>query len=143
VVSGTQAQTAELILSCKGKRKDNNIEEPIVHMSVVVNLTKKAVTGLAIVANIYKVDDTSIFFEGTENGPIGSSGPIRANFVGDINRMTGAISGEMKVIWGTETYTTTVHLICTPTRRLFLRSRADKASEHKSIYEDRANKPTL
>jgi hypothetical protein len=115
------AQTTELILRCSGKSKDDNTEEPITNMSVVVNLTKKTVTGLAIVANIYKVDDASIFFEGTESDPIDSidsNAPIQTIFVGDINRITSAISGELKVIWGTQTYTTTVHLICTPARRL-------------------------
>jgi hypothetical protein len=112
------AQTTELTLRCDGKSKDDNTEEPITNMSVVVNLTKKTVTGLAIVANIYKVDDASIFFEGTESDPIGSNAAIQTIFMGNINRITGAISGELKVIWGTETYTTTVRLICTPTRRL-------------------------
>jgi hypothetical protein len=112
------AQTTELTLRCNGKSKDDNTEEPITNMSVVVNLTKKTVTGLAIVANIYKVDDASIFFEGTESDPTDSNAPIQTIFMGNINRITGAISGELKVIWGTETYTTTVHLICTPARRL-------------------------
>jgi hypothetical protein len=126
VVSDAQAQTTELTLSCNGKSKDNNIEEPIINMEVVVNLTKNLVTGLAIVANIYKVDNDSIFFEGMENDPIASNGPIRTIIRGDINRITGGISGELKVIWGTETYTTNVHLICTPTRQFFSRSITDK-----------------
>jgi hypothetical protein len=112
------AQTTELTFRCNGKSKDDNTEEPITNMSVVVNLTKKTVTGLAIVANIYKVDDAGIFFEGTESDPIDSNSPIQTIFMGNINRITSAISGELKVIWGTQTYTTTVHLICTPTRRL-------------------------
>jgi hypothetical protein len=118
VVSDAQAQTTELTLSCNGKSKDDNTEEPITNMGVVVNFTKKTVTGLAIVANIYKVDDDGIFFEGTENGPISSNGPIQVIFRGDINRITGEISGELKVMWGPETYTTTVYLICISTRRL-------------------------
>jgi hypothetical protein len=117
VVSIAQSHTTELTLSCNGKSKDDNTEQPITNMGVVVSLTKKTVTGLAIFVNIYKVDDTSIFFEGTENGPIGSS-QIQAIMIGDINRITGTLSGELKVIWGAETYTTTVNLICTPTRRL-------------------------
>jgi hypothetical protein len=112
------AQTTELTLRCNGKSKDDNTEEPITNMSVVVNLTKKTVTGLAIVANIYKVDEANIFFEGMESDPIGSDAAIQTIFMGNINRITGAISGELKVIGATETYTTTVHLICTPTRRL-------------------------
>jgi hypothetical protein len=120
VVLGVQAQTTEMTLRCNGNAKDDNTEAPITNMGVVVNLTRKTVTGLAIVANIYKVDDDSIFFEGTENGPMGSNGQIQSIFMGSINRKTGVISGELKVKWGTETYTTTVHLICTPTptRRL-------------------------
>jgi hypothetical protein len=115
VTSDAQAQTTELTLSCNGKSKDDNTEEPITNMGVVVNFTKKTVTGLAIVANIYKVDDDGISFEGTENGPISSNGPIQVIFRGDINRITGEISGELKVTCGPETYTTTVYLICTST----------------------------
>lgn len=117
VPSDAHAQTTELTLSCNGESKDDNTEEPIEDMGVVVNFTKKTVTGLAIVANIYMVDDDSIFFEGTENDPISHNNQIQATFRGDINRITGAISGELKVLWGTETYTTTVYLYCTSTRR--------------------------
>ena len=106
------------MLRCNGNSKDDNTEEPIRNMGVVVNFTKKTVTGLAIAANIYMVDGDSIFFEGTENGPVSSNAQIQAIFRGDINRTTGAISGQLRVMWGTETYTTTVYLICTSTRRL-------------------------
>jgi len=118
IVSDAQAKATELALSCNGKSKDDNTEEPIANMGVVVNFTKKTVTGLAIAANIYMVDGDSIFFEGTENGPVSSNAQIQAIFRGDINRTTGAISGQLRVMWGTETYTTTVYLICTSTRRL-------------------------
>jgi hypothetical protein len=115
VVSVAQSQTTELTLSCNWKSKDDNAEEPIINMGVVVDLTKKTVTGLAIFANIYNVDDASIFFEGTDNDPNGS---ILTIMTGSINRITGALSEELKVLWGTETYTTTALLICIPTRRL-------------------------
>jgi hypothetical protein len=113
LLSTVVAQATELTLRCNGKSKDDNAEEPIINMSVFVNLTKKQVTGLAIVANIYKVDETSIYFEGMESGAVGSNTQIQTIFMGDINRTTGVISGSLKVKWGTETYTTTVHLICT------------------------------
>jgi hypothetical protein len=127
VVSDAQAQTTELTLSCNGISKDDSTEEPIKNMSVIVNFTKKTVTGLAIAANIYTIDGDTIFFAGTENGPIGSNGQIQTTFMGEINRMTGAISGELKVMWDTETYKTTVEVICTPTSRLLLRSITDKS----------------
>jgi hypothetical protein len=118
IVLGAQANSTEMTLRCNGSAKDDNTEAPITNIGVVVNLTAKTVTGLAIVANIYKVDDDTIFFEGTENGPIGANGQIQTIFMGGINGITGVISGELKVMWGREVYTTTVHLICTPTKRL-------------------------
>jgi hypothetical protein len=97
VVLGAQAQSTEMTLRCNGNAKDDNTEAPITNMGVVVNLTTKTVTGLAIVANIYEVDDDRIFFEGTENDPMGSNGQIQSIFIGSINRITGVISGELRL----------------------------------------------
>ena len=52
IVSAAQSQTTEVTLSYNWKSQVDNIEQPITNMGVVVNLTKKTVTGLAIFAKI-------------------------------------------------------------------------------------------
>jgi hypothetical protein len=93
VTTIVQAQTMELLLDCKGKITADKTEYPVPNMVVVVNLTKKTVTGFnGIVANINSVDDTTIFFQGEDHHL--SSDDSLADFymTGDINRITGVTS---------------------------------------------------
>jgi hypothetical protein len=107
--TGAKAQTNDLVLNCK------LIDAKYVNIAVVVNFTKKTVSGLSVVdAYISTTDDATIRFEVQEAKGV--------HFSGTINRMTGSLSttitiSEIKEIGAPSSI---IHHqgVCTPTRRV-------------------------
>jgi hypothetical protein len=109
-------QTNELTLSCNGKSIDHDTEYPITNMSVVVNLTKMTVSGFVdFVANIIKVDDATIFFQGMAKE---AGGEIETTIVvtGNIDRITGSTSVAIYSSGNEDipSSTSQLQLMCTP-----------------------------
>jgi hypothetical protein len=113
------AQTTELTLACNGKSTFGTKEtQSINNMGVVVNLTEKTVTGfVGVVANIYKSDNTTIFFQGKETFP------LETVITGSMDRITGSVSVIINSMGDDDTPSSSesLELICapTPTKRLF------------------------
>jgi hypothetical protein len=59
-----QAQTNELTLRCNDKRVVGDDERVVTNMGVVVNFTRKTVSGFyCIISNITTIDDAVIYFK--------------------------------------------------------------------------------
>jgi hypothetical protein len=105
--TGTKEQTNQLTLNCKLGGAE------YVNLGVVVNFTKKTVSGLSLFdANISSVDDGTIRFEVQEAKEL--------HFSGTINRLTGKLAttitiSEIKEI-GTSSSIIHHQGVCTPTR---------------------------
>jgi len=117
--TSAHAQTTELTLACNGKSAFGPKEtQSINNIGVVVNLAEKTVTGfVGIVANIYKSDNTTIFFRGRETFP------LETVVTGSMNRVTGSVSVVITSMGDDDTPSSTesLELTCapTPTKRLF------------------------
>jgi hypothetical protein len=117
--TSAQTQATELALACNGKSTFGTREtQSINNMGVVVNLTEKTITGfIGIVANIYKSDDTTIFFQGKETFP------LETVVTGSMDRITGSVSVIINSMGDDDTPSSTasLELACapTPTKRLF------------------------
>jgi hypothetical protein len=92
------AQTSVLTLSCDGVMKnarstDEEKGERITNMGLVVDLTKRTVSGLGgVVARINRVDDAGVSFSGEADMMLGGR-PIgeKMTVTGEIDRVTGAV----------------------------------------------------
>ena len=117
--TSAHTQTTELTLACGGKSASGTKEMQFINnIGVIVNLTEKTVTGfVGIVANIYKSDNTTIFFQGKETFP------LETVVTGSMDRITGSVSIVINSMGDDDTPSSTasLELTCapTPTKRLF------------------------
>jgi hypothetical protein len=119
------AETTIITLSCDGTitdaRGSEAKPEPISKMGMVVNLATQTVAGFGgLVAHIDKADAAGVSFsgQGTMNFPGANGTPVSAGgitVIGDIDRVTGAVSATTMTTATTFTY----ELLCKPATRLF------------------------
>jgi hypothetical protein len=92
------AETAEIQLSCTGPAE--TVTEPgknfIAKEGLVVNLADRTVSGFGVVAQIERIDDTSIWFRGEEWEPIGTF-----FLTGKLDRISGALSARRELMVST------------------------------------------
>jgi hypothetical protein len=121
------AQPAAMIISLKC---DGTIQHPWTGarepfaVGLVINLAERTVLGFGIVAHIRRIDASSISFNG--QGPSIEGGMLLGTITvsGELDRITGALSGEMGFIYepGTKYEKKTENsyeVICKATNRLF------------------------
>jgi len=114
---GHHAQAAEptlLTLSCNGKvtrstKASEPQPEPINNVGLVVNLADRTVSFLGFVAQIESIDASNVSFHGD------STKPYTVLVMGDIDRVTGAVSAAILTTGRTDSY----DLLCKVTNRLF------------------------
>ena len=116
------AETTVITLSCDGTITDARARdakpEPVNKMGLILNLVEQTVSGFAgIVANIDKVDGADILFSGEGNllAPAGRGSKGSITVIGDIDRVTGAVSARTLTTATTYSY----DLLCKPANRLF------------------------
>ena len=123
VLAGDYAKAAEptmLTLSCDGKVTDTKAtdakSEPVNKIGVVVNLTDRTVSFLGYVAQIDSIDAADVTFSGETKVKMGGqSTGVGVYVMGDIDRVTGAMSAATMSTASTHSY----ELVCKVANRLF------------------------
>jgi hypothetical protein len=116
------AQAAEptvITLSCDGTIRDSRASvrkvKPIKNMGVVANLADKTVSFSSYVIRIDNVTAANISFSGETTTQVGGAAGIKITVVGDIDRVTGAMTATTESPIWTDTY----DLLCQPVRPSF------------------------
>jgi hypothetical protein len=116
------AQAAEptvITLSCDGTIRDSRASvrngKPIKNLGVVANLADKTVSFSSYVIRIDNVTAANISFSGETTTQVGGAAGIKITVVGDIDRVTGAMTATTESPIWTDTY----DLLCQPVRPSF------------------------
>ena len=113
------AETTVITLSCDGTVRDNRASDgkrdPINNMGLVANLAEQTVSFSSYVIHIDNVSAANISFSGKTTTHFGGHPGIKITVVGDIDRVTGAMTATTKSPVWTDTY----DLLCKPVRPSF------------------------
>jgi len=116
------AQAAEptvITLSCDGTVRDSRASvgkgKPIKNMGVVADLAEKTVSFSSYVIHIENVTAANISFSGETTTQFGGDAGIKITVVGDIDRVTGAMTATTESPIWTDSY----DLLCKPARPSF------------------------
>jgi hypothetical protein len=113
------AETTVITLSCDGTVRDNRASdgkrEPINNLGLVANLAEQTVSFSSYVLHIDSVSAANISFSGKTTTQFYGHPGIKITVVGDIDRVTGAMTAVTESPIWTDTY----DMLCKPVRPSF------------------------
>ena len=122
LVAMGHAQAVEptvITLSCDGTVRDSRASvgkgKPIKNMGLVANLAERTASFSSYVIHIDNVTAANISFSGDTTTQFGVATGIKITIVGDIDRVTGAMTATTESPLWTDTY----DLLCQPARPSF------------------------